>query len=106
MTRASVESVDGRVVAHPGLVSRRIGSETILIPVSSRVGDLDAVYTLTEVAARVWTLLQQPVAVAEIVATLCAEYDVSPAAATADVRELIASLSERRLVDAAQAGGA
>ena len=106
MTRASVESVYGRVVAHPGLVSRRIGSETILIPVSSRVGDLDAVYTLTEVAARVWTLLQQPVSVPEIVDALCAEYDIGPEAATADVRELIDSLVERKLVDAAEAGRA
>ena len=57
-----MESINAerRFVAATGLVSRRIGEQTILVPITSGVGDLDAIYTLSDVGSRVWALLQSP----------------------------------------------
>jgi hypothetical protein len=87
------------MVARQGIVMRRIGDETILVPISAGVGDLDAVYTLSEVGATVWSLLQQPSSIGDIVAALCAQYDVSFEAASSDVVEFLDQLLEKKLVE-------
>jgi hypothetical protein len=92
---------DCAFVASTGLVSRRIADETILVPVASGVGDLDAVYTLSDVGSRIWTLLQRPVSIDQIVSVLSAEYDVVPEVASSDVTEFVASLLNKGLVVAA-----
>ena len=86
-------------VADKGLVARRIADETILVPVSSRVGDLDSIYTLTEVGSRIFSLLQEaPTSLESIVQAVCAEFEVSPAVAAADARAFIEALVARKLV--------
>ena len=81
-----------------GFVTRRIAGETIIVPVSSRVGDLDAIYTLNEVGSRVWTLLEAPQSVQEIAAALCEEYDVPQEQLTRDLVELLDELQASGLV--------
>jgi hypothetical protein len=92
---------DRRFVAHAGLVTRRIGEETILVPVSSRVGDLDAIYTLTEVGSSVWALLREPVSVRQIADVLCDEYDVSSDVALKDAAEFLDALLDKNLINVA-----
>ena len=87
-----------RLIAHNGVVSREIANETLLVPISSRVGDLDAIYTLSGVGPRVWTLLRQAVSSRQIVDTLCEEYDVSPEVAARDVAEFLDALLAKKLV--------
>lgn len=82
----------------PGFVTRRIAGETIVVPVSSRVGDLDAIYTLNEVGSRIWSFLEQPISIEAIVALLCEEYDAPPERITADVLELLDMLHEKGLI--------
>ena len=85
-------------VADTALVTRRIADETILVPVSSRVGDLDSIYTLTEIGSRIWSLLQAaPVSLDQIVGVVCAEYEVSADVAAEDAAAFIDSLVARRL---------
>ena len=81
-----------------GFVTRRVAGETIIVPVSSRVGDLDAIYTLNEVGSRVWTLLEAPHSVQEIAAALCEEYDVPQEQLTRDLVELLDELQANGLV--------
>ena len=85
-----------RVVQHTsgddGFVTRRVAGETIIVPVSSRVADLDAIYTLNEVGSRVWTLLEAPKSVPEIVTVLSDEYDATREQITKDVIELVHEL--------------
>lgn len=97
---------DRRFVVHPGLVTRRIATETIVVPVSSRVGDLDAVYTLTEVGSRVWALLAQPISIRQIANVICAEYDVTAEVAVQDVAAFLDELLAKKLVDLAEPSGA
>jgi hypothetical protein len=81
-----------------GFVTRRVAGETIVVPVSSRVGDLDSIYTLNEVGARVWTLLETPTSVQDILATLCDEYDARRDQIETDLIELLDTLQSNGLV--------
>lgn len=88
----------GYFVADANVVARTVGSETILVPITTGVGDLDSIYTLSDVASRVWSLLRTPVSIERIVSVICAEYDVAPDVVAGDVRELIAGLMSKNLV--------
>src|SRR5947209_16996075 len=56
---------------------RQVGSESILVPIRNSVGDLDSVFTLNEVASRVWGLLNGQQSLDAIVEIICDEYDVT-----------------------------
>jgi hypothetical protein len=90
---------DSRVFTKSGdLVARAVGDETVLVPVRYNVGNLDSVYTLTPVAARVWDFIDGKTTVAEIVGRLCDEYDVTGETAGHDVAELLATLEGASLI--------
>lgn len=92
--------VEGRSVFRqsPEVVCRQVGTESILVPIRNNVGNLDFIYTLSPVAARVWALLDGARDVDAIVAAICDEYDVSPDTAAADVNELLTDLDQVALV--------
>ena len=90
----------------PGFVTRRIGHDTIVVPLASGVGDLNSVYTLNETGAAIWQMVRAGLAVPEIVADLCRNYDVAQETATQDVLDLIAELRDAGLLDATAATGA
>jgi len=81
------------------VVTRRVGDESVIVPVRSHVADLDAVITLNPVGARIWELLDGNRDLATIADTICEEYEVEPETANADVDEFIRSLEEANLVE-------
>ena len=81
------------------VVVRRVGDESVVVPVRNRVGDLDSVFTLNEVASRVWELLDGQRPVDQIVSVICDEFEVTPDVAETDVRELLGSLEQAHLVE-------
>ena len=84
-----------------GFVTRRVAGETIIVPVSSRVGDLDAIYTLNEVGSRIWTLVASPKSIDEIVSVLCDEFDAPRDQISRDVDELLQELHANGLINVA-----
>ena len=94
--------IEGRLFQHHagerGFVTRRIAGETIVVPVSSQVGDLDSVYTFNDAGSRVWSMLERPVSIATIAAALAEEFDAPEEQIAGDVAELIQALQERGLV--------
>jgi hypothetical protein len=80
------------------VVCRQVGQESILVPIRQNVGNLDFVYTLSPVAARIWELLDGSRSIASIADQLCAEYDVDHATASADIAQVVADLAEVSLV--------
>ena len=84
------------------VVVRRVGDESVVVPVRNRVGDLDSIFTLNEVASRVWDLLDGTRPLDAIVETICDEFEVTADVATNDVEELIRSLKEVHLVEAVE----
>ena len=82
----------------PDVVSRQVGLESILVPIRQNVGNLDFVYTLSPVAARIWSLLDGTRSVDAVVEQLCGEFDVDRETARADVAELVTDLAGASLL--------
>lgn len=76
------------------VVSRKIVDELILVPMRKNVADMETLYTLNEVGARVYELIDGAVALRDIVSTIVREFEVSEQAAGSDVREFIEQLLE------------
>lgn len=76
------------------VVSRKIVDELILVPMRKNVADMETLYTLNEVGARVYELIDGERPVREIVSTVVREFDVTEKQAETDVREFIEQLLE------------
>jgi len=81
-----------------GYVTRCITGETIIVPIRSGVGDLDAIFTLNEVGTRVWKLIDRGLSLHRIVELVEKEYEVSPEEAREDVERFLESLQQAGLV--------
>ena len=94
-------------LAHrPGLVTRQIAGEILIVPIRHGVGDLSFIYTLNESGTRIWELIAERRQFAAIVSAICDEFEVPADAAAADLREFVRSLQEAGLVDLVSADGA
>jgi len=74
------------------VVSRRIVDELILVPVRQSVADLETLYTLNEVGARVYELIDGSRTVGEIVEVIVAEFEVDHDTARSDVETFVEQL--------------
>lgn len=75
-------------------VSCKINDEVAIL-------DLDrAIYFgLQGVGVHIWSALEEPRSMADLCASIQAEFDVSEAACRTDVEQILASLEEERLVE-------
>jgi hypothetical protein len=85
-------------------VTRQIAGETLIVPVTGHVMDLESIYVLNPVGSRVWELLQSPTTADRIAGTLAAEFAVSMECASADVLEFLDALGSRGLIQPAPEG--
>ena len=97
MTPTMIEG--SRVYRHADdVICRQVGAESILVPIRNNVGSLDYIYTLSPVAARIWTLLDGTHSVDDVVSAICDEYEVTREQAAADVAELVSDLENVSLL--------
>jgi hypothetical protein len=82
------------VVAAKDQVSCDLAGEAAILNVKSGV-----YYGLDPVGARIWTLMQEPRAVAEIQNTITGEYDVEPERCARDLMGLLEKLLEEGLIE-------
>jgi hypothetical protein len=75
------------------MVFRRIEDETILVPIRNNIGDLQNIYILNEVGARVWELLDGKREIENISNIISSEYDIMPEEAERDIREFLEDLN-------------
>lgn len=80
------------------VVCRSVGAESILVPIRNNVGNLDFVYTLSPVAARIWALIDGVKTADAVVDEICAEYDVDRETVQADMAGLISDLAGVSLI--------
>jgi hypothetical protein len=78
---------------HPEAVAQPVRGATALLNVRT-----EEYFSLNEVGARVWALIDGQRPLADIVATLQSEYDVDEAELRADVEELLADLAASGLI--------
>ncbi len=81
------------VVASEDQVAADLSGEVIIL--GMREG---AYFSVSDVAARIWELVQAPHRLSDLVATLMSEYDVSAEACAAEVLAFVEELAARGLV--------
>lgn len=89
-------SLDRKYQQSEHVVSRKIGDETILVPVSREVGDLENVYALNETAAYIWDQIDGKKDLKEIKECLVSEFDVDGEKAEKDLLRCIAQFEEMK----------
>lgn len=80
------------------VVSRSIAEETLVVPIRSGVGDLDAIYSFNPLGSDLWQLLEREVSVEEMCAWVTEHYEVTKEQALADIREFVSELVGTGLV--------
>jgi len=86
--------LSSRVVAGQAQVSCDLGGEAAILHLTS-----GTYYGLDPIGARIWTLLQQPVAVRALRDRLLAEYDVAPERLERDLLALLDRLHAAALIE-------
>jgi hypothetical protein len=79
-------------------VTREIGGETLIVPVTGHVMDLESIFVLNPVGSRIWALLRSPTTADRIADAVAGEFAVSRQDAAADVDEFLGLLSARGLI--------
>lgn len=78
----------------PDIVARQIVDEVILVPVRRVLDDVESIYTLNEVGARIWELIDGKRRVEEIRDLILAEFEVSQGEAEEDLLTLLQQFTE------------
>ena len=76
------------------MVFRRIADECVLVPIRSNVADVESIYTLNEVGAQIWELIDGKRRVKEIRDLIIAEFEVGLGEAEEDLLILLQQLNE------------
>ena len=80
------------------IVSRKIDDEFILVPIRQDVGELSSIYTLNEVAGRIWELIDGKCSVEDIAKKIIEEYEVESQEAESDVCYYLEQLENKGLI--------
>lgn len=87
------------ILSHsPSVVTRKTGSEYVLVPVTNNIADMNSVYTLNETGAFIWKQIDGKKSVAEIIEVLTGEYDIIREDAENDVFEFISNLEKYLII--------
>jgi hypothetical protein len=85
----------GRVYARSEhMVARKIADEFILVPLVGRGADLDAIYSLSKVAAFIWERLDGVRSGRQVVESVVDAFEVAQGRASVDYEELLKDLME------------
>jgi Mrp family chromosome partitioning ATPase len=80
------------------LVTRDVAGESIIVPIKGHVGDLEGVFTLNEVGAIIWRLIDGQTTVRQLMEAVRDGYDVEVAVAEKDVADFLLSLEDAGLI--------
>jgi hypothetical protein len=87
------------------VVSRKIVDELILVPIRKSVADMESLFTLNDVGARIYELIDGKRSVGGICGTIVEEFEVSDAEARADVTEFLEKLKGLGGIEETPRGG-
>ena len=82
------------VVVTKDQVSADLAGEAAILSIKDGI-----YYGLDPIGARIWSLMQQPCAVADIQNTIAGEYEVEPDQCARDVNDLLQKLLEQGLIE-------
>jgi hypothetical protein len=87
------------VLSHSAsVVTRKTGSEYVLVPIANNIADMNSVFTLNETGAFIWELIDGKRDVENIISELTKEYKIDSSSAEADVMELIEKMNRYLII--------
>jgi hypothetical protein len=81
------------------VIAREIAGETLLVPITGALPDMQQIYALDEVSRFVWERLDGTQSLLAIVDAVVGDFDVTADVAEEDVKRFIRELSEHHLVE-------
>ena len=85
--------MDVKYVRSKQIVESKIADEVVMLDMESGF-----YFGLNSVASDIWSMLEHPISVGEIVASLLAQYEVDQATCTAETKDIIEEMLKHRLV--------
>jgi methyltransferase-like protein len=89
-----MEDLNKRFEKNENMVFRKIGSETLLVPITNDVGDMGSIYHLNEIGAFVWERLDGKQSLFDIQNRILEEFKVSSTVAKKDLLDFMGQLKE------------
>ncbi len=83
---------------NPNIVSRTIEDETILMPIYKTSDEINCIYTLNKVAARIWELIDGKRSLEKIKKTLLQEFDTTEKKLDKELTKFLKDLKEIKAV--------
>jgi hypothetical protein len=81
------------------LMLENVGGQDLLIPLGSRVLDMNGMVVLNSTASYIWDLLAEERSLEDLVAAVVEQFDVGAERAGADVRAFVHELAQREWID-------
>jgi hypothetical protein len=76
------------------VVGRKIADELILVPVNQNIAEINSIYSLNELGARIWELIDSETTLESIASAIIKEYKVDIKQAKIDIQEFLDHLVE------------
>lgn len=80
------------------IVSRKIAGETILVPISGKLADMERIFSLNPVAEYIWHQLDGGKNLQEISESILSIFDAEKEQVDTDIQEFIAELLKEELI--------
>ncbi len=80
-------------------VTRQMGNEMVMVPLTDKVADMTSVLTLNEVGADILRLLEKPLTIEELIRELLEIYDVDEPTLIKDVEVFIMEASGKNVIE-------
>lgn len=88
------DSLQRRFARNPLFATRRIAGEVMLVPARQRPGEAASIYTLNDVSAFAWELIDGRRRLADVCDAVVAEFEVAAGVASADLLDFFRQLEE------------
>ncbi len=94
MTGIEKKKLKTIVCRNENVAFRKIGDEYLLVPIVNTTGDLDEIYVLNEVGARLWELLEDACTLHQLKGTIVDEFNAPSDQIENDVNSFIDELEQ------------
>lgn len=80
-------------------VTRQMGDEMVMVPLSDKVADMTSVLTLNEVGADILGILETPATIEEMIDQMLSLYDTDRETLESDVRDFVLQAIEKGVIE-------
>jgi hypothetical protein len=75
-------------------VTREVGNELVLVPLSSNVSTMDELFTMNETGRFIWENLTETTTIDALVGKMTQEFEVDAATAKKDIEQFLSKMSQ------------